>query len=51
MKAKKFDKKLALNKKTVADLSNFEMGKIQGGGHCPPTVTVCQSKCGVSHCE
>ncbi len=31
MKTKKLDKKLVLNKKTIADLSDCEMGKVQGG--------------------
>jgi hypothetical protein len=31
MKTKKFNKKLTLNKATIADLHNGEMGKIQGG--------------------
>lgn len=52
MKTKKFDKKLALNKKTIADLSNGEMGKIQGGNSgnsCPEcqayTESICLSQC------
>jgi hypothetical protein len=31
MKTKKFSKKLVLNKKTVANLENGEMKKVQGG--------------------
>jgi hypothetical protein len=60
MKAKRFDKKLALNKTTIADLSNREMGKIQGGGPktnisnclaCPETTySHCLSQCGGAAC-
>jgi hypothetical protein len=32
MKIKKFNKKLSLNKKTIANLSNDEMSDVQGGG-------------------
>ena len=54
MKTKKFNKKLVFNKKTIADLSNFEMGKIQGGfviistqlGTCFETIcTRCETNC------
>lgn len=52
MKAKRFDKKLALNKTTIADLSNHEMGKIQGGisgeSYCecePQSDLLCVTKC------
>ncbi|HLP47074.1 MAG TPA: class I lanthipeptide [Candidatus Kapabacteria bacterium] len=53
MKTKRFNKKLVLNKKTIADLSNFEMGKIQGGlittsrlGTCFETIcTRCETNC------
>ena len=31
MKLKKFEKKLALNKKTIADLGDNELGKVKGG--------------------
>ena len=31
MKLKKFEKKLALNKKTIADLGDSELGKVKGG--------------------
>jgi hypothetical protein len=44
MKAKKFDKKLVLNKKTISDLSNLEMVELKGGIDRPPSsgcVTVC----------
>ena len=46
MKTKKFQKKLALNKKTVANLSNGQLSKVKGGdyntgsGH-PPCVISC----------
>lgn len=45
MKTKKFGEKLALNKKTIANLSNVQLGKARGGvsmfdtGCCPPKVT------------
>ena len=59
MKAKKFEKKLELNKKTIADLSNREMGEVQGGlasgftcPNCPPPLTVsrCETVCGGPYC-
>jgi natural product precursor len=31
MKTKKFEKKLSLNKKTIADLDSKEMGAVKGG--------------------
>jgi natural product precursor len=39
MKAKRFLKKLTLNKKTIANLENKEMNAIRGGitGTCPET--------------
>jgi len=39
MNAKKFDKKLALNKKTIADLNNKEMKKVFGGLNYTPGCT------------
>ena len=36
MKTKKFNKTLVLNKKTIANLKNGEMKKVQGGKTCPP---------------
>ena len=58
MKAKKFDKKLAFNKKTIADLSNREMGRIQGGipsGNTCPNCQItnysrCLTVCGGPYC-
>ncbi|NIM16490.1 MAG: hypothetical protein GTO45_31140 [Candidatus Aminicenantes bacterium] len=47
MKTKKFAKKLALNKKTIANLSDGHMGNVKGGdintgsGHPP-----CEISCG-----
>jgi hypothetical protein len=35
MKTKKFEEKLALNKKTIALLSNVELGKVKGGDSDP----------------
>jgi hypothetical protein len=45
MKAKEFDKKLVLNKKTISDLSNLEMVKVKGGTPRPPTYSNCFSNC------
>ncbi len=45
MKTKKFGENLALNKKTIANLSNVQLGKVRGGvsgyntGCCPTEVT------------
>jgi hypothetical protein len=36
MKTRKFQKKLSLNKATIADLSNKELSKIDGAGIAPP---------------
>jgi hypothetical protein len=44
MKAKKFDKKLVLNKKTISDLSNPEMVKVKGG--IPRPSSNCFTNCG-----
>lgn len=52
MKRKKIEKKLVLNKKTVADLSNNQMGDIRGGGqtqdetYCPCSVPaeICETR-------
>lgn len=51
MKTKSFDRKLTLNKKTIADLNNGEKAGIHGGGIkpdisvifeiCPTEVTCC----------
>ncbi len=45
MRTKKFGKKLALKKTTVADLSNLEMRDVRGGGdthrYCPDTEYPC----------
>ena len=35
MKTKKFEKKLALNKKTVANLNNVQLSNVKGGGVIP----------------
>lgn len=34
MKSKRFNKKLALNKKTVVDLDRRKMKEVNGGGIC-----------------
>jgi hypothetical protein len=41
MKTKKFAKKLALKKKTIANLSNGELGIIKGGTE-EPSIDICQ---------
>jgi natural product precursor len=38
MKVKRFNKKLVLNKKTIADLSNDEMNALHGGESLPCTI-------------
>ncbi len=47
MRTKKFGKKLALKKTTVADLSNLEMRDVRGGAithrYCPDTEYPCDS--------
>jgi hypothetical protein len=48
MKTKKLSKKLALNKKTVANLENNEMGVVYGGcvagtTSCPTSPYKCES--------
>jgi hypothetical protein len=58
MKLKKFRKKLNLNKKTIADLKNVELVKIQAGGPsgltCPncavTTYSRCLTVCGGPYC-
>lgn len=47
MKTKKFGRKLALNKKTIGNLSNVQLGKVRGGesgfqtGCCQTVITIC----------
>ena len=48
MKSKKFDKKLVLNKKTVAHLNNEEMVAANGGiilSPMPTCVWICTETC------
>jgi hypothetical protein len=45
MKTKRFDKKLVLNKTTIADLSNLEMNAVQGG----TTLLCTHFTCGEPH--
>ncbi len=42
MKRKKINKKLALNKNTVANLGDREMGAVNGGGEWTVYLTNCQ---------
>jgi hypothetical protein len=52
MKTKKFEKRLALNKETIADLKSDEMKKIQGGYDKSILLTTacCIENSGVSIC-
>ncbi len=65
MKTKKFSKKLALNKKTIADLNNGQLGRIKGGrtfttcapelcteGECqtPACTETCDTQCWFTLC-
>jgi len=53
MKTKKFNKKLALNKKTVVNLDGSMMNGVKGGTDtyytCPTGFTVCRTAC-VTEC-
>ena len=49
MKTKDFNKKLNLNKSTIVDLSNDEMGALYGGSEYTYEFTICRTKC-VSDC-
>jgi hypothetical protein len=62
MKTKKFNKKLALNKKTVADLNGSDMDYAHGGGippceltqghsTCPTADISCGGTCAASECQ
>ena len=59
MKIKKFNKKLALNKETIAHLDNHQMKNAAGGGvtvTCTCTVWVtgevdCVNICDTLHCQ
>lgn len=52
MKTKKFDKKLALNKKTIAHLDSVKLNAARGGigGHLITTDQTCCGTC-ISICE
>ena len=45
MKTKKFNKKLVLNKKTIAHLSDDKLIKLKGGMNTPPS-SICGTQCG-----
>lgn len=45
MKSKNFKKKLVLNKKTIADLNNGQLGLVKGGVIPPSLLTDCFPKC------
>jgi hypothetical protein len=52
MKTKRFDKKLAFNKKTIADLNNLEMNAVQGGTIITCTIVTCgEPLSGYKWCE
>jgi hypothetical protein len=52
MKPKKIEKKLFLNKKTIAHLNNGQLGKAKGGGDTTScdTCETCQTNCSCT-CE
>jgi len=41
MKTKRFDKKLVLNKKTIAHLGRGELNAVEGGIECLMTISYC----------
>jgi len=43
MKSKNFTKKLTLNKKTIADLSNEQLNQVKGGCASKPGETSCHT--------
>jgi hypothetical protein len=50
MKSKNFKKKLVLNKKSIADLNNGQLGLVKGGMIAPPSLlplctVTCQTQC------
>jgi hypothetical protein len=45
MKSKQFNKKMTLNKKTVANLNNGEMREVNGGDICPHKITYQAGSC------
>ena len=45
MKQKKFNKKLSLNKKTIANLNYGEKGHVLGGAQWPTTGSPCLVSC------
>jgi hypothetical protein len=49
MKTKKFSKKLALNKKTIADLNNGQLGLVKGG--IIPESVLCTPVCLTDTCN
>jgi len=50
MKTKKIEQKLALNKKTIADLNYDAMKKVQGGVSVEPCITD-RSRCVTDCCD
>jgi hypothetical protein len=54
MKPKKFEKKLALKKKTIANLSNGQLGNVKGGIETDPNCTIVEpteQSCPVTVCR
>jgi natural product precursor len=43
MKTKQFEKRLTLNKKTIADLSDEQMNRVKGGCASRPGETSCNT--------
>jgi hypothetical protein len=50
MKSKKFEKKLALNKKTIADLNGDMMGRVHGGIENTQTASCCMGPTDCPNC-
>jgi len=50
MKTKKLDKKLVLNKKTIADLFDNEMKNVYGGASLDTCWTDCRTLCATEDC-
>ena len=53
MKKIKFEKKLSLNKKTIAKLNNEQMKEVKGGSTIcfTPTSMICTQYCVTATCE
>jgi len=49
MKTKKFNKRLSLNKKTIANLSIGEQARLRGGNRPPPPYSEEPTYCGATY--